>query len=501
MFDPRTTVAWWLTGLGVLLTLGGCLSPCHHKASRANQQPTCEPLPRLTPVEPGLLEPVFWQAAHALSPEAGQCFHARPPYQAATELEAQCLAAKASSLGNLLEKEAQAVKDKTPAFSILRNRKEVRQSELRQAILRLRSLEERNRAAGAALELFYRLADGEGRKNLLQASLTDVAEALRKGQEIAWKGLPLPVELDTLRRQQLDFQSELVQIELGLDQGNGELLRLLGLPREPCTLRIWPLPHNIVCEDPIEPEAAVALGMAHRPQIALLRLLEKNLDRATLPAIKQVLGSVNSLLGTTTPRQPFLQMGPLREIFRFFGTVGELSTRGSQMAQFRQESEKSIVEEIRLEARALEERVHLVALARDRARSWQKKVEELEEKQKKGMVSFLEILTPRLEYYRARGELVKEVTAWNIARVKLKQEQGLLVDECGYALDAGGQNQKSRRDRHPCSQPRNSGGVQPTIQLIPSEASPPGHQAPIVWPPAYLTEPEPARQAEGRSSS
>jgi hypothetical protein len=39
----------------------------------------------------------------------------------------------------------------------------------------------------------------------------------------------------------------------------------------------------------------------------------------------------------------------------------------------------------------------------------------------------------RLAWLKTRSDLVHEVMAWHIARAKLRQAQGMLVAECGFA--------------------------------------------------------------------
>src|SRR5207244_652523 len=57
-------------------------------------------------------------------------------------------------------------------------------------------------------------------------------------------------------------------------------------------------------------------------------------------------------------------------------------------------------------------------------------VQEQEDLAAKGIASFAEVAAVRLEWFRARGDIVKEVMGWEIARVQLKLAQGVLALEC-----------------------------------------------------------------------
>ena len=65
-------------------------------------------------------------------------------------------------------------------------------------------------------------------------------------------------------------------------------------------------------------------------------------------------------------------------------------------------------------------------VVRERVEDWGRRVRDLEERRGQGIGSFADLLKARLEWLKARGDLVKEVTAWERGFVKLKQDQGLL---------------------------------------------------------------------------
>src|SRR5258708_38435586 len=83
-------------------------------------------------------------------------------------------------------------------------------------------------------------------------------------------------------------------------QLNAELRRLCDLPDGVDGWRIWnPEPYDI-SDAGIDVDTTVAEGLARRPELLLLRLLLQELDAGTLPAGRDLLRSVQPLLGASS---------------------------------------------------------------------------------------------------------------------------------------------------------------------------------------------------------
>src|SRR5262249_34661178 len=74
----------------------------------------------------------------------------------------------------------------------------------------------------------------------------------------------------------------------------------------------------------------------------------------------------------------------------------------------------------------------LGAELKERTRVAEQQVRDVAEKAGAGLanLTFADVTKARLEWLRARGELIKAVSNWERALVKLRQDQGVLGDEC-----------------------------------------------------------------------
>jgi hypothetical protein len=181
----------------------------------------------------------------------------------------------------------------------------------------------------------------------------------------------------------------------------------------------------------IEIETAVAQGLAQRPELVSLRAVEQKLDLQTLPAVSQLAKSFNALLGLMDQPPHF----PLAALF-LRGLHGnslscmELEVRRQQLRQRLSDRETAVAEDIREAVRTLAVQRGLVVLTRQKIRSWETGVRELEDRHKQGLASVSEVAMGKLDWLRSRGDLMKEVMAWYRAGVKLNEAQGQLPLDC-----------------------------------------------------------------------
>jgi hypothetical protein len=179
----------------------------------------------------------------------------------------------------------------------------------------------------------------------------------------------------------------------------------------------------------------VAVGLDHRADLALLRVVGRDLDASTMPVARQFLRSVNLLLGLAET-QPTLPVLAKVALLLSCGDGAELETRRAQLEQLRAEREKAAIQDIRQDVRALAAQEELVGLARERARSWQERSRELDEQQAQGLSSFVEAAAAKLEWLRARGDVIEQGASRERLLVKLKRGQGVLALECGFGPSA-----------------------------------------------------------------
>src|SRR5439155_3169671 len=102
-----------------------------------------------------------------------------------------------------------------------------RVTELKLAILYFSELEARNRTAGYALDLYYRLAESEAKSDLLDKAAAELAAGVQHSRDLMQQGFKLPVELTTLQRQEIDARADRIKLAAGIVELNGRLKGLI----------------------------------------------------------------------------------------------------------------------------------------------------------------------------------------------------------------------------------------------------------------------------------
>lgn len=398
----------WLCSIGLLVGLVGCTS------SRFAREDCTADFPA---VERSKIEPQF--SADGLSPLPA------PPedcYRGLTPSECQCQAVKASGLGKLL-----AAQENSQGDGSCLTRLFAPSAGLFRKVVGYAADDARNRSAGEALEAYFQLAEAEGRTDLLLLSQGEVDEAAERLEELVKQGIRQRSELDAVRRQQNDLKSDAAQARLTIEQLNLRLKTLLDLTCGTNDCRIWPLVKLAVKQEPIDVADAIATGLAERPDLNLLRAVLHDLNCRTLPAVEQMLSSVNVLLtGPPAPQGPVASMvGSI--LLRV--ASGGMSNNREELESLLKEREEQAASEIRSAISEIEAHYQRTILAREQVALTAKKVAELEEKKQKGMGD-TELARARLDHFKVRGELLHEVAAWEIGHVHLRQAQGLLVSDC-----------------------------------------------------------------------
>jgi outer membrane protein TolC len=337
-------------------------------------------------------------------------------YHGLTEADCPCLAARASTLGNLLDQKAQALSQRKSKFRVGADKA----SEQSRTVLQHAADEARNRSAGDAMEAFYRLTEAEGRLALLLLGLKEVNESVKRAEELQAKNLRPPVEIAVIRKQLTDLRSDEVNLRIAILQLNARLKVLLGLSCGDYSL--WPLADlKVVPEEP-DIEEAVNYGLHHRPELALLEALADGLDARSLTVASQALGGVNPLLGE--PSSPAHCASLLACL-----DGSKVQSAKQQVQTLLAERKRQATEEIRQAVGLVAYRAQLVILARQKVEIEERRIKELEEKKAKGLDAEDELSTARLNLYKAQGERLREVVNWKIARAQLRQAQGRLLEE------------------------------------------------------------------------
>jgi outer membrane protein TolC len=340
-------------------------------------------------------------------------------YRALRAEEVQCLAAANAPIANLYASESEAVltahahhhsKAAAPTLSKL---------------TAYRAIDERNKAAGTALQLFYSLAEAEVNHDILQRSLGELDRAAANLEQLRHSGLKIPLDPAALERQKLDWLDQQVQLQAAIRQMQGQLQQLCGFENDAAT-PIWPAADLAVTVTPVDAEAAVVEGLPHRADLGALKMLSGSLNADTLPAARSGMQGISPGLGASIAGKRLLGGQS--------GSDEELDSRQSQLTQAQADAERTAAREIREAAWNVETRLREIAVASQRQEVCRQHVASLDERRGAGGVTAFDLSTARIELLRAESDTLHRVAAWKIAQAKLKQAQGILAAECGYCL-------------------------------------------------------------------
>jgi hypothetical protein len=180
-------------------------------------------------------------------------------------------------------------------------------------------------------------------------------------------------------------------------------------------------------------EAAVALGLAQRPHLILLREAIAHLDKDTLGSSRELLRTISPLLGMSDPKAGCKMLLFLAKLLHVQpGVAAEVESVRAQLCNYLKEREMGVAAEVRQAVDEVRARREFTILARQAAETWQARIRDLEKQRKQGINVFADWTKAHLEWYKARGDVAREFLGWKIAAVKVKQAQGVLPAECGY---------------------------------------------------------------------
>lgn len=327
--------------------------------------------------------------------------------------DCEALAARNSTAATLLGRKR--LEDAPRPSCLLGDRDEAARA-VRGELLHLAALEARNRSAGAALELYHRLAGAEARRGLAARGIAEVDEALAQVAAIKGRGLASKVDEGALLRRRLEIEGDALDLDLARERLRGELATLLKLGPGP-----WALgpPTFAADEGPPDPPSAIALGLACRPELRLLRLLRATLDAGTARAARLVLAEASPILAAGPPAAR-----GLRAMLGHSRGLDDLGALRGQLGVFLADRERAVAEEITQAASAIRVRREQVEVARRLVESWESEVSRAEQRRARGLATFAEAISPRAGLLKARDALVGREVERDLARVRLRQAQG-----------------------------------------------------------------------------
>ncbi|MEM6798584.1 MAG: hypothetical protein AAF589_03640 [Planctomycetota bacterium] len=299
---------------------------------------------------------------------------------------------------------------------------------LTRSLLALQESDLRNASAAAALTSFYLLAGVEAAEDHAELGMREVEASLERIDRLKGKGLPIPSEVDrdALAIKLDELRDKKLQLRFARIQLNGQLRRLLGCPLDERRF-FWPKVEWNPDLDPLDVESLVAEGVAERSDLRSLRLVRCKLEKTTLPVARQVLQVIDGTLGTVSPTPGILGNLRCRDC-----KDHEISVRCRQLTMIEADATEVAIGKIKSAAYKVvvqQDRVRLAKLTVDARRERLAQLEKIRETED---ISVFEISVARGRLFEAESSLVSKVVELKVARVGLREVQGLLAIDCGY---------------------------------------------------------------------
>ncbi|CAN5178193.1 hypothetical protein BH11PLA2_BH11PLA2_07280 [soil metagenome] len=404
----------------LLVSLAGCHAP-QTVVRPGTPSPTVaaqkKDLPAITPgrIEANLTKVTMLDAAtyNPVKPAA--------TYKALDEATAQCLGAAHSSTANLLDEE-----NAKPSIITVKKKHhdcpDTRGDDLMRELRRLVAMEYRNKAAAETLDRYVQLADVVARTALARDGLKTFDELRTEVPKLRAKGIPTPDD-DDLTRQRAKLIADLITADAGIVLLEHELISKLGIKMLPSE-HLWPTGPFDIDPQEMDAEKAVALGLQNRAELTALRTLQRELNEATLPAVREQLRTMNGLLGLPPQSMKLLTMfhpkPPTDAI-----DEAELATRRRQLADLLASKEGEVEAQVRQAMTQMTAAATKTALLQARAVSQDEKWLKAKAENKT-----LDIHTARLDLLRADSEVIAAAMEWHQWRIRMRAAQGLLGSEC-----------------------------------------------------------------------
>ncbi len=292
--------------------------------------------------------------------------------------------------------------------------------------------EAQSRAAAAALDSFYQLADATGRERVVRTSLPVLDDLRRRVTDAQDKGVKTGTSPDELDRQRATLLSSLNQAELGAGLLDLDLKRRLGVVAT-TPGRIEPTgPFPAVPAEAAEAEPLIPGALELRPDLRLLRAAYHRLDAGALPFVRRLLeaekpdksgGQESASAKLLRRMRPSISRRDRAELE--LDAADEVALRKAQLYEVILLRERQAADEVRAAVLSVNAQARQVALAAWRVRQSRAKLEAGPDP------GPLERLAGQLELARNRAELVAAVMGWQQQRVKLLAAQGLLAPPLG----------------------------------------------------------------------
>ncbi|MBN8627029.1 MAG: TolC family protein [Planctomycetes bacterium] len=407
---PRPSHALPALALAALAILGGCAR--HECCSQSSI--TTRAGVELPPIERGHI--VAEVPADAMPPFPED----QHPYVALAAAECQCMAVEHSLLGNLLEREKNAV-----ALGDLNSCAQKSRCAVVK-VLDAAAREARNKNGADALRLYYGLAEVEAGLDAIDASRPLIDDVLAKADQIKAGELSVPFDRTEFERRRAELISKRADLIARRAKMNAQLRGLLGMSSAENDAYYWPTEPLALETNELDAESEVGYGLATRAQLQLLRELPGCGATTGLDAVRELLGASGAGLGLKT------KLAALRLHSLCQGcSKCEPCARQGQLAEMSENRENQIAAEIRAAVIGILARRRQVAEAQEQLDSWRHRFAQLQELRETGASNFIDLNTAKLRIVEAEQAVVSAAAELKRAEVELHELEGAIVFECG----------------------------------------------------------------------
>jgi hypothetical protein len=267
-----------------------------------------------------------------------------------------------------------------------------------------------------------KLAAAEGQFDLAVAGHGVLTKQLGAAEKAIQQGLKDRGDVNAIRRQILEIESQAARLEAGTGALNASLAGRIGLEGGDAT-PIWPADPLRVAAEVIEVEQALATAMQYRPDLNLLRALVSD-ESGNRELANDVLAGINPLLANQKPTHPLaLLLAAVKK------DASDDSKLRRQLLGVLSSRERQAEAEVRAAVATLRGNRAAVIAKSAEVRNLVARVADLEKREEAGQQVTVELVTARMDLLKARGELVQSAADWHVADVKLRQAMGLLARE------------------------------------------------------------------------
>lgn len=307
-----------------------------------------------------------------------------------------------------------------------------------QAVLADLAAHDQNRAAGDALAVYYQILGLEQQQTLLDDADGILDELIGFAERAEQLELP-DGDARALRQRRLALADQAVQAETGIAQLRIRLAELTG--QQPQVVLDVPLPHHELASaasaggdatagsgdrglDLSSPEAqsAVAVATARRADLRAIRTLCRCMTADALPSARRLLGVVQPGLGLTVARAA---RSPLMALHASAEPTEDLACRRVQCQQLLEMRERQARAEVLRELVEVQLAGRRLALQKQATELADQIVEETARAVELEQATIGADRLAELEALEARGQSLQRQVDAAVARVRLRQSQGI----------------------------------------------------------------------------